>query len=666
MVSNGHLVETKYSLNKTRIGENMCGIAGWVDHKGQVSTEVLGTMRDALVHRGPDGHGLWHNNRNTVGLAHRRLSIIDLSEDANQPMHDILNETSIIFNGEIYNHRALREGLEKEGGRFKTDHSDTECLLVGYRLWGIERLLSKLIGMFAFAIYDSRVDHLICARDRVGIKPFYYAETSSGLIFASEIKALLKHPLINPELDEQSLSSQLTFRSLPAPQTLFKNVKCLAPSQMMVVDLKASNSPTFRTYWNPLDTHTTNESLSADEVEEKLNDILTDSVSLRLESDVPVGLFLSGGLDSALLLKYIKRAGGNNLGTYTVGYPENLAFDESDTAAELALGENTDHHRVNLNERDFLHSFSDVAYHQDQPISAPVCVSVYHLSKTASESNRKVILAGEGADEVFFGYNTWVKSRKMQSGYNAISNVMGENVLGLPQFMSQFSMGYNSKAREVFYRLSQKKPVFWGGGMDFGNLAKAELLGTDANNDDTFDRCLSPIVDEYLQKGNSEDHAAFMSFLDLRFRLPQLMLPRLDKMGMAHSIEGRVPYLDHRLIEFIYQLPKEYRGGIGNQTKPLLKSVAKRQLPSSFVDQKKRGFQAPVSQWKKSAFGQHFLPSLTSFAAKTGLFTPVGIQRLISSKNDRLYFSLVNFMLWYCIFIDNVIGLDIDTAKDRS
>ena len=554
--------------------------------------------------------------------------------------------------------------MEAEGGCFKTDHSDTECLLVGYRLWGIEKLLSRLVGMFAFAIYDSRIRRLFCVRDRVGIKPFYYARTPQGLLFASEIKALLKHPAVEAQLDDQMLGHHLSFRSLPAPKTLFKGVNCLAPAQLMVVDVNHPCEPTFQTYWNPL-VKTSQSAGNEKQISEELRHLLQDSVRLRLESDVPVGLFLSGGLDSALLLKHMSQSGAS-LGTYTVGYPDHAAFDESDVAASLAAQSNAEHHAVSLSEEDFLQSFADVAYYQDQPISAPVCVSVYHLAQRARATGRKVILAGEGADEVFFGYKTWVQSRKLQRLYNAGSSLFGKQLLGIPALLAARFRGYNSKPQEMLSRLAGGHPVFWGGGMDFGKVARTQLLAGSAGADNTFAHCLAPIRAEFEEAGDPDDLAAWMSFVDLRFRLPQLMLPRLDKMGMAHSIEGRVPYLDHRLIEYVLKLPGKYRGSKGSETKPLLKTVAKNHLPEEFVMQKKRGFQAPVTQWKRTAFGKRYLPLLSLFAQKTGLFTPIGIQRLIEQKNDRLYFSLVNFMLWYCIFIDNVVDLDIDTFTLRT
>ena len=637
----------------------MCGIAGWVSYSQAIDKNTLLSMRDVLSHRGPDGKNIWLNKGERVGFAHRRLSIIDLSETANQPMSDISGQFTIVFNGEIYNHRQLRQELEQQGIRFKTHHSDTEVLLNGYIAWGIDKLLKKIIGMFAFAIYDGHSHQVTLVRDRVGIKPLYFAKVPDGFVFASELKALLVHPAIRAELNQDTLGSHLTFRSLPSPNTLFKNIESVAPSTVVEFNLDDSNDVKKRLYWDPV-TCAAPAPPTLASANERLEELLADSVAMRLESDVPVGLFLSGGLDSALLLQLMSEK-LDNVGTYTIGYPGHQAFDESEAAQQLASKANSDHHAIGLSEAQYMDALINVAYHQDEPNSAPVCTSVYYLAKEASDTGRKVVLAGEGADELFFGYKTWQQSRDLQKAYDKFAKVLGPRCLGLPALLAKAQFGHNSKPAEILNRLANGHPLFWGGGLDFGRVAKAELLGTDPANDTTYESTIEPIRQEYLKAGDPEDLTQWMSYVDLRFRLPQLMLPRLDKMGMAHSVEGRVPYLDHRIIEFVFGLPPEWRGQVGRTTKPMLKTVAHKYLPESFITQRKRGFQAPVSEWKTGALGKTYLPMLEAFSAKTSLFDSRAIKKLTNSNNDRLYFSLINFMIWYCIYIDNPIDLNLDS-----
>jgi len=637
----------------------MCGIAGWIDFEQPINKDVLNSMCNILVHRGPDGGDTWIEKNGKVGFAHRRLSIIDLSDTAGQPMTDSSGRVCIVFNGEIYNHKALRLELEKEGCVFRTSHSDTECLLIGYLTWGVEKLLEKLIGMFAFVVYDRSQHKIIMCRDRVGIKPLYYARVPDGLIFASEIKALLVHPGLNGELNEDTLSTHLTFRSIPAPNTLFKHIHCLAPSELLIFDSESGHVAKQMTYWDPV-ANAGSAPGSIDDANERLLELLDESVAYRLESDVPVGLFLSGGLDSALLLQIMAQQ-LPRMGTYTVGYPGHLKFDESTEAAQLALAVGAEHHAVAVTEADFTGAMIKVSYHQDEPISAPICASVYFLSEKASQTGRKVVLAGEGADELFIGYKTWQQTRDVQKSADRLTKVFGPSLLGLPALLAKARFSYNSKPQEILNRLASRQPLFCGGGLDFGLKAKSELLGVAVGSDDTYARAIEPIRAEYLRSGDPADITQWMSFLDLRFRLPQLMLPRLDKMGMASSIEARVPYLDHRLIEFVFGLPPEWRGSVGKRTKPMLKAAATHYLPNEFVHKRKRGFQAPVTEWKSTLFGKTYLPLLKEFSSKTRLFDSDSIAKLTGSSNDRLYFSLINFVIWYCIFVNNILDLDLSS-----
>ena len=632
----------------------MCGIAGWLSFSGDAHPEVIDVMLGALDHRGPDGSGNWVAPDGSVALGHRRLSIIDLSDMANQPMWDERGRAVIVFNGEIYNHRQLRRELERDGVRFRTDHSDTECLLNGYLHWGIEKVLSRVIGMFSFAVYDKEKSKCYLVRDRVGVKPLYVSEIGSNVVFASEIKALLKHPLVEAKLDSQSFVHYLTFRSTLAPNTLLENVRSLKPGELYEIDY-LSNRVASKEWWNPLLTNCAVPT-SLNQARDELESLLLDSVKLRLEADVPIGLFLSGGVDSAYLLQLMSELQGK-VSTFTVSYPGHTDYNEHDAARRLAEDAGATHHDVQLGAGDFAKTLPTVAYYQDEPIAAPVCTSVYFLSHAAREAGCKVVLAGEGSDEIFVGYDSWLQTRTLQRWNDTLPKLPSRLLAQVPHFLASLCMSPFSSRREILRRLANGEQLFWGGALDFASPARDRLLGPQLRGyeRDTYSEVIAPLREEYLNHGSSDDITKWMSFVDLKFRLPQLMLPRLDKMGMAASIEGRVPFLDHRIVEFTLSLPPEWRGAVGKIGKPLFKSVAARRLSRDFVYQKKRGFQAPVKEWRGENFGRVYLPALREFARHTGLLDDNFLERLLNQRDSRLYFSLVNFMLWYLTFIENVL-----------
>ena len=633
----------------------MCGIAGILSPNQCVSDDTLQAMQMALVHRGPDGGATWIAKDRRAGFVHRRLSIIDLSTSANQPMQTGDGQAVIVFNGEIYNHRELRSELVQAGARFQTDHSDTEVILVGYLHWGLDELLRRLVGMFAFAIYDRREQRVVLVRDHVGIKPLYYAVVGNDLLFASEIKGLLQDPRLRPDLDHEQFHHYLSFRATPAPATLFKGIRTLCAAELLEFDL-TDGGVRLRTWWNPLQSAQTIPK-TLREAEDKLEELLASSVRYQLESDVPVGLFLSGGLDSAYLLQQMRQSHGHT-STYTVRYPGFERYDEGPVAAGLAATAQARHHEVSLTAADFCDALTRVAYFQDEPIAAPICTSVYFLSQAARQSGVKVVLAGEGSDEIFVGYQNWLRLRDLEY-YNQRLPDLPARLLrrSLHATMSMVASPY-SIPLEISRRAALGQRLFWGGALDFPEAAKRRLVGpaVTKSHSDTYEAVIAPWHRQFLDCRPESDITAWMTFIDLRFRLPQLMLPRLDKMGMAFSIEGRVPYLDHRLIEFVLSLPPQWRGAIGHRGKPLLKSVAQRKLPKSFVNSRKRGFQAPVKEWKQGLMGDRFSPALLQFARRTGLLNSDELATLLRRPNDRLYFSLTNFMLWYLIFIENVLA----------
>ena len=633
----------------------MCGILGWVSPNGQVNPPILDRMRDLMAHRGPDGAGSWVDDNRRLGLAHRRLSIIDLSETANQPMFSSDGNEVIVFNGEIYNHRELREELEKAGNSFLTDHSDTEVLLVGYAHWGLDGLLDRVNGMFAFGLLDRRGERLFLVRDRIGIKPLYVARVHDDLLFASEIKAFFGDHRLKPQVDPANLRHHMAFRSLPPPRTLFRGIEKVPNGHYLAVDIRSARSQE-TCYWNPLNAGP-EPGMTVEDAQSELSTLLHSSVGYRLEADVPVGLFLSGGLDSTVVLELAGQQ-KSGLSSYTAVYPGYQRYDETATAEQSARRHHARHHNVEISESAYLDALTRVAYHQDEPIAAPVCIPVFFLSERARDTGVPVILAGEGSDEIFVGYENWLRSRDLQYGIDRLRGALGSRFAnGFAGFLARRLSSW-SRVRELLQRAASGAPVFWGGAMEIPGAARQRLFqGTavEGQEEDSFADIVEPIWQRFLSARSSDDVVGWMTFMDLSFRLPELMLPRLDKMGMAFSIEGRVPFLDHRIVELVFSLDMRLRGASGRTPKTLLRNTVKEWVPSEVVDASKLGFQAPVKEWKFSQEMQKYLGALTTFSRRTNLFNPSVMEELLARRDDRLYFGLLNFMFWYCLFIDNVV-----------
>ena len=630
----------------------MCGLVAWVSPGGEVDGGVLAAMDRRIAHRGPDGEGRWVSSERGVGLAHRRLSIVDLDASADQPMHGPAG-CVLVFNGEIYGHRELRAELERAGARFRTSHSDTEVLLHGYLHWGIDGLLERLDGMFAFALWDPRVGKLYVARDRIGIKPLYVARVGQDLLFASEAKALFAHPGLEPRLDPENFRHHLSFRALPPPLTLFQDVQSVGAGELCEVD-RASGSLVRRTWWDPLE-RASEAPPTREAAAERLEELLVDSVQRRLQADVPVGVLLSGGVDSSLLLELAREQRGE-LDAWTVSWPGNPEYDELEDAAERARAAGARHHPVPIDAESYAEALADVAWHQDEPIAAPVCTAVWFLARAARTRRTPVVLAGEGADELLVGYSNWIRLRDAARLDRRLPDLPGRLLRRGAAQVGRWLLPWPSPEREILRRAAAGQPLFWSGALDFGEEAKSQLLGPDfAGTSTTFEDLVAPLRRTFEQRGGGEDPTLWMSWVDLRFRLPQLMLPRLDKMGMAFGVEGRVPYLDHRIVEFVFGLPPAWRGGGQDRPKALLKEVAARRLPHDFVWRPKRGFRAPVSEWKQGPLGERYGRALERFADRTGLFRTDALRELMQRGGDRRWFSLVNLMLWYLLYVDDVL-----------
>ena len=633
----------------------MCGISGVLAFKNsnfEVTTEFLVRMRETMVHRGPDGAGLWISPDRRVGLAHRRLSIIDLSHAADQPMSNGDGSLQIVFNGEIYNHAEIRRELEDLGQRgWKTNHSDTEVILHAFEQWGIE-CLQKFRGMFAIALWDAKARRLWLIRDRIGIKPLYYSIHHGRIAFASEIKALLQDPDQPRAVNEEALFHYLSFLTTPAPDTLFAGIHKLPPGSLLTVNLDGQRRE--ERYWDVLDHTTPLTGVSEGEIAERLLAELRTSVSLRTVSDVPVGVFLSGGIDSSTNAALFSECSAGQVKTFSVGYDQNYSGCESELpqAREFAARIGAVHHERVLTQADFLDFLPRMIHLQDEPIADPVCMPVYFLSKLARDHGVVVAQAGEGADELFWGYRHFKQVLQLIR-WNSYPVPRTAKRLGL---LALSALGKSkSPPYELLRRASVGLPVFWGGADAFSQLAKLDVLSprlrSRFKNQSSWN-AIRPIHERFMEKAWEKTPVKWMTYVDLKLRLPELLLMRLDKMGMGVSLETRVPFLDHKFVQLAMSIPEQVITR-GNESKYILKKAVRGLIPDATIDRRKQGFGVPIQQWFLEQFGDFARRELAGFCDKTDCLDKPAVLQLIQSGRGRDAWVLLNFALWWKEFIEN-------------
>jgi asparagine synthase (glutamine-hydrolysing) len=627
----------------------MCGISGALARgpNGVVTRSLLDAMNDALAHRGPDGEGTWIAEDGAVGLAHRRLAILDLAPNAGQPMRSGDGRLAVTFNGEIYNHAALRAELAAKGARFRTDHADTEVLIHGYAAWGLPGLLARLDGMFAFALWDAAERRLFLARDRLGIKPLYVARTGAMLRFASEIKALVADPAMPREVEAAALSSYLTFLVAPAPLTLFRGITKLPAAHFAVVDAGGA----FRTerYWDAPPT----DADPGDPVA-GVRTRLEAAVARQRLADVPVGLMLSGGVDSSALAALMTTGGGSRLKTFTVGFAGNYEHNEFEAAREVAAEYGTDHHEVRIGESDAIGLLDRLAYQQDEPLADWVCLPLFFVAGLAREAGIKSVLVGEGADELFAGYPGYLTYLDFEAKYARGLRRLPPGVVALLAATARAARQRSRKAEaycDILDRVAHRRALFWGGAIGFWPSALRDIYRP-ARDDDA-----GAIIEEILRPLTGGETLSRMIYTELKLRLPELLLMRVDRMTMAHGVEARVPYLDHALVEYAMRIPARDKVS-GHEPKHVLKAALRGLVPDWVLDRPKVGFGAPVADWLKGEFGRVAREAVARCRLFDGPeFDRTAIDRLFeihrSGRRDRSVqlWTLTNLALWHARWI---------------
>lgn len=644
----------------------MCGIAGIVGtREAAVDAARLDRMRETMAHRGPDGAGTWTDPAGRTGLAHRRLAIVDLSPAGAQPMATEDGRYVLVYNGEIYNHAAIRRELESLGHRFR-GRSDTEVLLRGYAEWD-ERVLGRLIGMFAFAIWDRTRGELFAARDRIGIKPLYFCRTGGEFLFASEIKALLADPGVPREMEPIAAWHYLTYIVPPAPLTMFRGIYKLPAGHHLRI--RPGGDPEIRRFWDPADATPPDVDPAIYEDDDACSGEvlrrLDRSIERRMMSDVPFGVFLSGGVDSSTNVALMARHMTRPVDTFSVGFDGHPDYNELDWARLVAKRFATNHHEVVIGEREMLDYLPSLIHEQDEPIADWVCVPLHFVSRLARDSGVVVVQVGEGSDELFCGYEHFRDPIAVERRYGrplrAVPAPVARGLVWTASALGSVLPRWRRRA-EVASRILDGEEIFQGGAICWRDDEKESIWRAERPTPDfpafvpreyaAWDSTAvaGEIVGRFRRENPSADFYQGMLYLELRLRLPELLLMRVDKISMATSVEARVPFLDHELVEFCMDLPmkQRLRNGTG---KWILKRAVRGLIPDDVIDRRKMGFGAPVREWLRGPFGEWAADRLAK--SSLDLFDAGSVRALVAEHRagtrDRSFplWVLLNLSLWH-------------------
>lgn len=614
----------------------MCGITGIVNiNKDETAAKhILQKMCAAIKHRGPDEGGEWtHKN---IGLAMRRLKIIDMVSGS-QPMHNEDKTVWLVFNGEIYNYQELRNDLQKKGHLFATN-SDTETIIHLYEEYG-ENCVDYLRGMFAFAIYDLNNETLFLARDRLGIKPLFYMETGKSFLFGSEIKCLFKHPQMNCSIYHPALVTYFAYGYVPDPDTMIEKVKKLPPGHILTCKHGKIN---IKQYWDVTFNHS--KIYSEDYYIEKILYHLNESVRLRLVSDVPLGAFLSGGIDSSMVVALMAKNMDEPVKTFSIGF-ENQAYNELEYARMVSKEYGTDHHEE-IVKPDAESVINDLIYQFDEPFADSSAIPTYYVSKM-TRKHVTVSLSGDGGDELFAGYDRYFPGSLFKAANNIPHIIRKILFLKSASILPEWFPGINtlrhlSCNENERYLRSISKGISTTHDSVFSHDLREKLANTDP----------SPVMLEYLDKYSGSNMLTKQQYLDIKTYLPGDILTKVDRMSMLVSLEARVPFLDHKLVEFAASIPPNVLIK-NNDPKYLLKKVAERLLPKQVIYRPKMGFAVPIADWLRNEWkeiSRDLVLSKNSFIHN--YFNPKFVERIFLEhktrrrNHDYLIWTLMVLEMW--------------------
>ncbi|MDR4503185.1 MAG: asparagine synthase (glutamine-hydrolyzing) [Candidatus Scalindua sp.] len=622
----------------------MCGIVGILDFSSPPTQSDIVKMRDLISYRGPDDCGIKILTSDGVALGHRRLSIIDPRPSGKQPMCNSDNSLHIVFNGEIYNYLEIKKELETAQYNFKTS-TDTEVLLYAYDYWGTD-CLNRLIGMFAFAIWDCKRKVLFAARDRIGIKPFYYSFNGARFLFASEVKCIVSLQKDKSSINLQLIDSYMSFGYIPGENTLNKWIKRLLPGHYLIYskdEFKVSK------YWDFTFSQDTDKGL--DYYVDQLETLLNDAINLRLRSDVPLGVFLSGGLDSSSVVALLATRVAKRLKTFSVAYDFGPEYNETNYAKQVSDYFNTDHHELMLTSKEFKEFIPGYVQHMDEPVTESAAISLYYLSKL-TKKHVTVVLSGEGADELFGGYDFYVYNLAIENYRRIFGTTFSKFIYGAA---SKF---ISSQKVHKYFILSTKSLVNrYKGISSYDEKFKDDLyhkefrdyLTREENSNDSF-------ISSIFENTANSDSLSRMLYFDTKTWLVDDLLIKADRMSMAASLELRVPFLDHRLVEFAATVPSKYKVRAGT-TKYLLKKLMQSKLPIDIIKRKKMGFPTPLKIMFRNELSDYVSDTLLSKQAiERGYFKTNMIRRVLDEHlsghvdHHRVLWQLLVLEEWHIRF----------------
>jgi asparagine synthase (glutamine-hydrolysing) len=620
----------------------MCGIAGFVSHKDFASPDsILQRMTDSIAHRGPDANRYFRQA--PAYLGHRRLSIVDVAS-GHQPMPNEDEKIWIVYNGEVFNHADVRPELERAGHRYRT-RCDTETLLHAYEQWGPESV-QRFRGMFAYAVWNRETRELFCVRDRLGIKPFYYFWDGETFVFGSEIKAVLQHPAVASEFDESVLPEYLSFGYTSDERTFYRGVRKLLPGHWMRISF-AGPSPKFelQQYWDVPRPRETEDRSDAEWISDCRRRV-EETIRMRLMSDVPLGMFLSGGVDSSSIAAVMKRLVPDRVKTFSVGYRE-TAYSELGYARDTAQALDTDHHEVLIGMEDFFNVLPKLVWHEDEPITWPSSVSLYYVSKLASE-HVKVVLTGEGADELFAGYSRYrfyAKNEELLRYYRVIPDPLRRAIRAQVGTSPLLGAALRRKLQHTFVGLGEDLESLYLDNF-YSAFSAAEQKTLHAMTESPYGS-----YRKYWDADTGRSLLRRMLYADQKTYLVELLMKQ-DQMSMACSIESRVPLLDHTFVEFAARVPDSLKVR-GSSGKHILKKAMEDIIPPDVIHRKKLGFPTPLRQWLLDPRAGRLFANLeagSGFLAE--YLNREEISRLIArhrggqiDATDRIW-RLINLQVW--------------------
>ena len=639
----------------------MCGVTGFWDPKNQYKkkeAEALGhKMALAIESRGPDSSDVWVDEERGIVLAHRRLAIQDLSPHGNQPMHSPSRRFTTIYNGEIYNAPEIQKDLLKRGYKFR-GHSDTEVMLAAFEEWGIERSLSKFIGMFAIVLWDHKEKKLFLIRDRLGIKPLYWGWQKGVLFFGSQIKAFRDHPSFKGEISKTALVSFFRFSYVPAPQTIYEGIEKIEPGTIVAVDCDGKSQKS--TYWSMQSAYNHSDKNpyegSLKEAQADLDGLLKDAVQKRMLADVPLGAFLSGGVDSSAVVALMQAQSNRPVKTFSIGFNE-AQYNEAQHAKEVAKHLGTDHYELYVTPKEAQDVIPHLSDWYDEPFADSSQIPTYLVSKLARQ-HVTVSLSGDGGDELFSGYTRYFVGERLWTASAKLPNLLKQGVGGV---------------------LNSIPPGFWQGLEKIGpskllpkHLAEKALKLSELCNAHSFQDFYKALVSQNSNpaglvcggmestyavwdhlKGDQTSHIRTMQFLDSVTYLPDDILTKVDRASMAVSLEARVPLLDHRVVEFASALPLSMKVHKG-QGKHILREVLYQYVPKNLIERPKMGFGVPIGDWLRkdlNAWAEDLLSPAS--LEKSGLLEAATIRKLwlehMSGKKNWQYalWPVLMFQAWY-------------------